>query len=365
MPSTTALLARGRHSTLMTKRTFLFALVLPLLGLTHSGHSEELTVYAYLNPGSLGPVLDAFEKDTGVAVNVTYMTAAQLLERLQNERDTTSADVVFTMEAKRLSALTAAAVLAPVRSDVLETAVPPQFRHPDGLWFGLSKWSRTVFYAKDRVDPGAIESYASLAEPHWRGRICMRTANKVYVQSLVASMLAHNGEAAAKAYVGGVVSNFARAPVDLDIEQLRAVADGICDLTVANSYYYQRLSATQYNPIAPDSGASVRNLLDAVKPLAVEQTGRGTHMNISGFALTRAAAKPETARMLMEYVVQPLAQRLYADTSHDFPVVEGLRSQLSIDLFGDFKEDDLAIAALGDHYAKAEELTRASNWRWK
>lgn len=329
------------------------------------GFGGELTVYAYLNPGSLGPVLDAFEAETGIAVDVTYMTAAELLDRLRAERAGASADVVFTMEAKRLSALAGADVLAPVRSDVLETVVPRQFRHPDGLWFGLSKWSRSIFYAKDRVEPSTITGYASLAEPRWRGRVCMRTANKVYVQSLVASMLAHEGTAATRAYVRGLVANFARDPVDLDIEQLRAVADGVCDVTVANSYYYQRLSAMQYNPIAPDAGASVRNLLDAVKPLAVEQTARGTHMNISGFARTRAAANPEAAIALMEYVVRPLAQRLYADTSHDFPIIDGLRSQLSVDLFGKFREDELPLAALSEHYDTAEKLTRGAGWRWK
>lgn len=365
MLSMTAWLAQGRRELPVISRAGALALLAAVLWAPRIGFGEELTVYAYLNPGSLGPVLDAFEQDTGIAVSVTYMTAAELLERLVNERDTASADVVFTMEAKRLAALSAAEVLAPVDSDVLDAAIPDQYRHPDGLWFGLSKWSRSIFYAKERVEPGKITGYESLADERWRGRICMRTANKVYVQSLVASILAHDGESRARSYATGVVSNFAREPIDLDIEQLRAVADGTCDITVANSYYYQRLSAMQYNPIAPDGGSSVRQLLDSVKPLAVEQSTRGTHMNISGFARTANASNTDAALALMEYVVQPLAQRLYADTSHDFPIVDELRSQLSRDLFGDFQEDQMPIAKLADHYVKAEEITRASGWRWK
>ena len=336
-----------------------------LIALIENLQAQQLSVYAYLSPGYLGPVLAAFEYETGIQVDVEYMTAADLLNRLQTESNQASADVIFTMEAKRLAAAAAADVLTPVRSDVLEAAIPAHFRHPDGLWFGLSKWSRSVYYAKARVDPSQLRGYASLAEPRWKGRICVRTGNKVYVQSLLASIIAHEGEQNTTRLVTGLVENFARTPVDLDVEQIRAVGAGLCDLAIANSYYYARLATLQYNPLSVAAGAQAKEVLTNVLPLALEQSGRGTHMNISGFALTKATRERVAAIRLMEYMVQPLAQRLYADTSKDFPIVDALRSDEARKMFGEFREDTLPVADWAEHYPLAEQITRQAGWLWK
>lgn len=336
-----------------------------LLLVATPGVAQELSVYAYLTDTYLGPVLSAFEADTGIQIKVEYMTAAQLLARLEAERDGPSADVVFTMEAKRLAALVAADVLVPVHSDKLIAAIPAHFRHPQGLWFGLSKWSRSVYYAKDRADPTRLRSYDSLVDDYWKGRICVRTANKIYVQSLLASIIAHDGEQAARRFVRGLVKNFARTPVDLDNEQLRAVGAGTCDVAIANSYYYARLLQLRYNPLSPSAGAEVAQFADNVVPLAMEQGGRGVHMNISGFALTKASRQSAIGIRLMEYLVQPLAQRLYADASKDFPIGAGLRSAAAKQTFGDFDEDTLGIAELAQHYPLAERISREEGWLWK
>lgn len=329
-----------------------------------SSRAETLHVYSYLSPGYIGPVLEAFEAETGIPVTVEYMTASDLLARLKEEGDQPGADVVFTLEAKRLAALAAAGVLTPVRSDVLTTAIPAQHRHSDGLWFGLSKWVRTVFYAKDRVNPASLNSYLDLIDPKWRGRICVRPSNKIYVQSLVASIIAHEGEATARRFVQGIVANMAREPIDLDIEQIKGVADGICDIAVANSYYYARLKPLVFDVIT-GTQSSGQTVLDKVGVHYLEQDGRGVHTNISGFAMTRSTRNRNAAVQLMEYMVRPSVQRLYADGSKDSPIVSGLKPHFVLQELGTYKEDVLPIESLNEHYSLAEKISREEGWLWK
>jgi iron(III) transport system substrate-binding protein len=182
---------------------------------------------------------------------------------------------------------------------------------------------------------------------------------------MIASIIANDGERAARRFVGGIVANLARPPVDLDIVQMEAVAAGQCDLAIANSYYYARIVPLQANPLQGNGGDKPKQLIAAVAPRALEQDGRGVHVNISAFALTRASRQPDLARRLMEYMVRPLAQRLYADASHDFPILGGLGGDASEQIFGDFKEDALPLAALARHYELAERISREEGWVWK
>jgi iron(III) transport system substrate-binding protein len=182
---------------------------------------------------------------------------------------------------------------------------------------------------------------------------------------MLASIIANDGEQTARRFVRGIVANLARPPVDLDVVQLEAVAAGQCDLAIANSYYYERIVPLQASALQGDGGARAKELIAAVAPRALEQNRRGVHVNISAFALTRASRQPALARRLMEYMAQPLAQRLYADASHDFPIIDGLRSAPSAKIFGDFKEDTLPIATLANHYKLAERISREEGWSWK
>ena len=317
-----------------------------------------LTVYSYLTPTFIQPVLDAFAHETGVPITVEYMTAGQLLDRLIEENSAPKADVIFTMEAKRLAKLVEADVLQAVDSDKLTGAIPAKYRHPDGLWFGLSKWVRTAFYSKYRVDPSELRTYADLSDDKWKGRVCVRPSNKIYVQSMLSSMIAHDGVRATRRFVKGLVNNFARDPIDLDIVQIQGIADGICDIAIANSYYYGRLFPQARDP-------DTKRILDAVGMVYLEQDGRGVHVNISGFAMTKATAHRENAQRLMEYMVRPTVQRLYADGSKDHPILPGLKPDTALSALGDFKEDDLAIHELGRHYDVAERISREENWLWE
>ena len=341
------------------KRVFFLILVsLVVAGAARADSHRGLTVYSYLTPTFIQPVLDAFEHETGVPIEVEYMTAGQLLGRLVEEREAPKADVIFTMEAKRLAKLVDADVLQAADSDVLTSAVPAKYRHPDGLWFGLSKWVRTAFYSKYRVDPAELRTYGDLADDKWKGKVCVRPSNKIYVQSMLSSMIAHDGERATRRFVKNLVDNFAREPIDLDIVQIQGIADGICDIAIGNSYYYGRLFPQARDP-------ETKRILDSVGMVYLEQEGRGVHVNISGFAMTKATAHKADALRLMEFMVRPTVQRLYADGSKDHPILPGLKPDTALIALGDFKEDDLSIHELGRHYDLAEQISREENWLWE
>lgn len=331
-----------------------------IFGVTSEVMAEDqsVRVYSYLTPTFLDPVLDSFEAETGTSVSVEYMTASQLLDRLVAERDDPQGDVIFTMEAKRLAKLVDADVLAPVSSTVLVDAIPAHFRHPDGLWFGLSKWTRTVFYSKERVNPTDIRTYEDLTNPQWKGKICVRPSNKIYVQTMLAAMIAHDGEAATRRFVRGLVANFARTPIDLDNVQIQGVVDGVCDVAIANSYYFGRM-------MTPMVVRANQPTFDAVGIHYLDQAGRGAHVNASGFAMAKGARNTAVAQRLMEYMVRPAVQRLYADASVDHPILPGLKPHGALQVLGAFKEDTLPLHTLGDHYALAEQISREEGWMWK
>lgn len=334
-----------------------------LLGAASFAGAEELRVYAYLTPSFLGPVLEAFEAETGISVSAEYMRADDLRDRLVEESSKPQADLAFTMEAKRLAALVASDVLIATESPILEAAIPSQHRHPKGLWYGLSKWTRTIFYAKDRVDPSSIRQYADLADEQWRGRICVRTANKIYVQSLLATMIAHLGAEDTLKFARGLVANFAREPIDLDLEQIKGVANGACDIALANSYYYARMQPLSYDVIS-GTYSDAKRILDAVAIHYPDAEGPGVHVNISGFGMVRGAPNPQAAKRLMEFLVRPSNQRLYADASKDYPII-AMKPHAILQALGAFKEDKLPLHLLSDHYGEAESLSRASGWLWK
>lgn len=344
----------GKNCRFVLLSTFLFGL---------AASADELRVYSYLSPGYIGPALEAFEAETGIVVNVEYMRPGDILKRLVDERNEPGAEVVLTMEAKRLAALTAANVLAEVDSEKLKSAIPSQYRHPDGLWFGLSKWPRTVFYSTKRVDPTKLHTYHDLTKPEWKGRICARPSNKIYVQSLIASIIAHEGEQATRKWVRGMVANFARTPVDLDIKQIQDIAAGLCDITLANSYYYGRMMPLPFDVI---SGQVMRKkVLDEVGMHFVEHLGYGTHFNISGYARTRSEKNSENALAFMEYLASPSVQRLYADSSKDYPVISGLKPHLVLQQLGEYTEDKLPLSDLSQHYKLAERISKEEGWLWK
>ena len=315
----------------------------------------EVNVYSYRKEHLIRPLLDAFTEATGIEVNLVSIKADALLERLKSEGANSPADILLTADASRLWRAREADVLQPVRSSVLEGAIPPQYRDPEGYWFGLSVRARVLFHARDRVDPAALSSYAALADPEWHGRICIRSSTNVYNQSLLASIIAHEGAAAAEAWAAAMVANLARKPQGGDRDQIKAAAAGECDIAVANTYYYARM--------VNSSKESERAAAAKVALFWPDQDGTGAHVNVSGAAVTRSSRNKDNAIRLIEFLAGETAQRIYAEQVYEFPVRPGVPLAPTVAAWGSFRADTIGLSALGAHQAEAVRIFDRVGWR--
>lgn len=325
-------------------------LLTPLTGLQAA---EEVNVYSARKEVLIRPLLDRFTRDTGIEVNLLSAEAGALLARLRHESRNTPADVLLTVDAGNLHRAREAGVLQPLDSPLLEEHVPAAFRDPDGFWYGLSLRARVIFRDKERVGPEAIATYEELADPRWRGKLCIRSSNNIYNQSLVASMIAHHGVEKTEEWARGVVANMARPPQGGDRDQLQAVVAGQCQLAVANTYYYGRMLEDE----------RTRDSMAKVAIVWPNQSGRGAHVNVSGAGVTKHASHPENARRLLEFLVSPEAQRWYADANNEYPVREALEPDSLLRDWGDFRMDDLNLRQLGVYNNEAVRLMDRVGWR--
>ena len=315
----------------------------------------EVNLYSARKEELIKPLLDRFTDETGIQVNLVTGKDDALLERLKSEGLNSPADLFNTADAGRLYRARAANVLQPVASEALAEAVPENLRDPEGYWFGLSQRARPVFYVTDRVNPGELSTYEDLADPRWRGRICVRSSNNIYNQSLVASMIATRGEQATETWVRGLVANFARPPRGGDRDQIKAAAAGLCVLAIANTYYYGMMLS--------GSDESQKEAAGRVAIFWPNQADRGTHVNVSGSGLTAAARTRDSALKLMEYLVSPEAQRWYAETNHEYPVRERVEWSDQLESWGHFKADTINLSVLGENNPAAVMLMDRAGWR--
>ena len=295
-----------------------------------SGKEQVVRVYTSRHYG-IEPVFDAFTNDTGIRVEFTTGGDAELRERLQAEGDNTPADVFMTVDAANLYLAAQSGLLAETSSTVLNFAVPENLRDPQGRWYGLSLRIRAIAYAPDRVSPSELSTYEALADPKWKKRLCLRPATHPYTVSLVAGMIAADGPEETERVVRGWVSN-EPVYINSDVELLKNVAAGRCDLTLANSYYLAR--QINDDPSFP------------VKMFWPNQDGRGAHVNISGAGVTRAAKNPEGARRLIEWLAIR-GQRQFADANFEFPANPAVPPAPILASWGEFKKDPLWVGELG------------------
>ena len=265
------------------------------------------------------------------------------------------ADVLLTVDVGRLWRAKEADLLQSVDSDVLMRQVPSQYRDSDNQWFAASLRSRVIVYDKERVDPAELSTYEALADPKWRGDICVRSSSNIYNQSLVASLISHNGLDDTETWANGLVENFARSPQGGDRDQIAAVAIGQCQLAIVNTYYF----AGMINSTIEDQ----REQASRVAVFWPNQDGRGAHINISGAAVARHAPNPEAAVQLIEYLVSDESQEWYAETNNEYPVREGVPVSETLASWGAFKADGLALEQLGIHNAEAVRLMDRAGWR--
>ena len=317
--------------------------------------AEEVNVYSAREEQLIKPLLDAFSKDTGIKVNLVTGDDDPLLERLKREGANSPADVLITADAGRLYRATQNGSLQAIQSATLNQAVPANLRDPENRWFGLTYRARVIFYNKDKVKPTELSTYEALADPQWQGRVCVRSSNSIYNQSLLASMIQADGIAQAENWAKGLVNNFARAPSGGDRDQIKAVAAGQCDVALANTYYYAQML---YGKDASQKAAASK-----VGLFWPNQNNRGTHINVSGAGVTTSAKNKENAVKLLEYMVLDDAQRWYSSTNGEFPVKPGITASPELQSWGNFKRDPVNLSVLGKNNAQAVMLMDKAGWQ--
>ncbi|MBL9057403.1 MAG: Fe(3+) ABC transporter substrate-binding protein [Rhodobacteraceae bacterium] len=329
----------------------LTAFALALCGTALPALAEEVNIYSHRQPALLQPLIDAFTAETGITVNVAFVDKG-MTERLVAEGDRSPADLVMTVDIARLTEVVNAGVTQPVDSAVLEANIPAEYRDPGDQWFGLTARARIVYAAKDRVTAGEVTTYEDLADPKWKGRICTRSGTNDYNVALTAAVLAHHDAAFTKGWLEGLKANLARKPDGGDRDQVKAIWAGECDIAIGNTYYMGQM-------LADPEQKEWANAVNIVFPTFV---GGGTHMNISGVAMTKSAPNKEAALKLMEWLSSDEAQHIYAETNHEFPVKPGVERSELVKSWGDFTPDSLGLADVAKLRADALKLIEEVNF---
>lgn len=315
--------------------------------------AAEVNLYSARKEALIKPILDEFSKQTGITVNLVTAEEDALLKRLANEGDNSPADLLLTTDAGRLFRAKQAGVTQPIKSAAIEAAVPAQYRDPEWHWVGLSLRARPILYVKGKVDPKELSTYENLADPKWKGRICIRSSGSIYNQSLVASMIAAQGPEKAESWVKSFVANFAVPPKGGDRDQIKAAAAGQCDLAIANTYYLAGMLAS----------AEEKTAAEKMGVFWPNQSDRGVHVNVSGAALAKSAKNKDAATKLLEFLASPQAQSWYAQANGEYPVRDGVEESLVLKSWGSFKADTLNLAKLGDFNADAVKMMDRAGWK--
>jgi iron(III) transport system substrate-binding protein len=313
--------------------------------------AQELNVYSHRQLELIQPLVDAFTAETGIKVNVAFVDKG-MAERLQAEGDRSPADLVLTIDIARLKQVVEAGVTQPVQSDVLEANIPEALRDPGDQWFGLTSRARIVYASNDRVAPGEVTTYEDLASDKWKGRLCTRSGLHDYNIALLSAVVVHHGEEAATQWAEGLKANLARKPDGGDRDQVKAIAAGECDIALGNTYYIGQMLAD------PEQKAAA----EAVTIVFPTFEGAGTHLNISGVAMTKAAPNPENALKFMEWLSGDEAQRIYAETNHEFPVKPGVAKSDLVASWGEFTADPTPLAEISAARATALKIMETVNF---
>ena len=306
---------------------------------------EEVNVYSYRQPHLIQPLFDAFTEDTGTVINVVFAKKG-MLEKLRSEGANSPADLVFTVDIGRLSDIKRAGLTQAAESEVLDSNIPENMRDPNRHWYGLTSRARIIVVSKDRVQAGEVTRYEDLADPGLKGRLCTRSGKHAYMVALTASMISHLGLDSAEQWLAGLKSNLARKPEGNDRSQVKAIKEGICDIAVINHYYmYKMIVDPEQKPWA-----------DAVKVIFPNQQDRGTHMNISGMAMTKHAPNRDNALQLMEFLSTDRAQEMYAQVNGEYAVKPGIPLADPVKAWGDFKRDDLNLIEVANHRGEGSKI---------
>lgn len=311
----------------------------------------DVNIYTTRQPELIQPVMDAFTAQTGIAVNLAYVSDG-IVERLKAEGARSPADLVMTVDIANLQQIVDADVIQPVESDVLNAAVPENLRSADNLWFALTSRARIVYASNDRVADGEVTTYEDLASDKWKGRICTRSGLHDYNLALMSAVIAHDGEEGAKEWAAGVHANLARKPEGNDRAQVKAIWAGECDISLGNTYYMGQMLA---DPEQTEWANSVRIIFPTFE-------NGGTHVNVSGVAMTKAAPNRDEALQLMEFLVSPDAQGIYSELNTEYPVLADAPLSELVESWGAFTADDVALEALAGNRPAALRIMEEVNF---
>ena len=314
---------------------------------------EELNLYSSRHYDTDERLYSDFTEQTGITINRIEGKADELLARMEAEGANSPADLLLTVDTSRLKRAKDMNLLQPIESEVLEQRVPSNLQDDDNAWFGLSQRARIIFYNKDTVTEPP-QTYLDLADPAYKGQICIRSSSNSYNQTLLAAIVTHEGEEAATEWAEGVVENMARAPQGGDTDQLRGIVSGECDIAVSNSYYFARALRTDVEGVSAEI-----NKIGWIWP---DQEGNGAHMNLSGGGVAANAPHPENAVKFLEYLASDSAQKYFSDGNDEFPVVEGVELAPSVEKLGEFKPDDVNLTDVAENIATAQKIFNSVGW---
>ncbi|PJX24823.1 Fe(3+) ABC transporter substrate-binding protein [Psychrobacter sp. L7] len=314
-----------------------------------SADGQTITIYSSRNEQLIKPLLDRYTEETGVKIELVTDKTGPLMARLQAEGQNTPADMLLTVDAGNLWQAAQQGLLQPVASTVLENNVPAKYRDPKGQWTGLSLRARTIFYDPSKVSADQLSTYADLADPKWKGKLCLRTSKKVYNQSLVASMIEHLGAEKTEEIIRGWVANLATDVFSDDTSMLEAIAAGQCEVGIANSYYYGRI--LDEKPNFP------------VKIFWANQGTTGTHVNVSGAGVVAGSDNPDGTLKLIEWLSSDEAQGIYASSDKEFPVKEGVDESEMLRSWGSFKKDDINVQKFGELQTQAIQMMDKAGYK--
>ncbi|MNZ61782.1 putative binding protein component of ABC iron transporter precursor [compost metagenome] len=332
---------------MLPRKHVLAALALTLLGGTAQA-ADEVVVYSSRIDELIKPVFDAYTKETGVKIKFITDKEAPLMQRIKAEGQNATADLLLTVDAGNLWQAEQMGILQPIKSEVIDKNIPAQYRASSHDWTGLSLRARTIAYSTDRVKPEELSTYEALADKNWEGRLCLRTAKKVYNQSLTATLIETHGEKKTEEIIKGWVNNLSTDVFSDDTALLQAINAGQCDVGIVNTYYYGRLH--KENP----------NL--AVKLFWPNQADRGVHVNLSGIGLTKYAPHPEAATKLVEWMTGEEAQKIFAGVNQEFPANPKVAPSEEVAAWGTFKADTIPVEIAGKRQAEAIRLMDRAGW---
>ncbi|MGV6847134.1 MAG: Fe(3+) ABC transporter substrate-binding protein [Marinibacterium sp.] len=316
--------------------------------------AEDVNIYSSRHYDTDEALYAGFEEMTGIRVNRIEGKADELIARMTAEGSNSPADVLIAVDTSRLTRAKQAGVLQSINSPVLESRIPDYLQDDDNQWFGFSQRARIIFYARDRVtNPPA--TYAELADPAYKGQVCIRSSTNVYMQTLLAAIITHEGEDAARDWAAGVVANFARDPQGGDTDQLRGIVSGECGVALSNTYYFARALRKD-----------VRGLSDGIDQIGwvfPDQNGHGAHMNLSGAGVAAHAPHRENAIKFLEYLSTTQAQKYFSEGNDEYPAVPGVGISPSVAALGFFKPDDVDLSEVAENLPLAQKIFNEVGWK--